>query len=203
MTLEANPFEFKSFNNTHPELQAGEVFSLNIDKDRDEHFDRLKYTAKRKGETAYDDEGKVLANKVPVFVSQEEVAEMNRKSRERFERARVETNYEITEQSGDAAPEVVHDLGIRKNNLEDALAEVRVDEETQKLMEGRKTRNYSIRWKGERVPRGAVVGGRKIQHTQNGHVHDASGEIIGTYERVKDSDGGPDDENEMMVYIKE
>lgn len=64
-----------SFNNTHPELQKGEVFLTNA---REWEWDSIPFQSKRRGETAYQTDGTLVSSDeeaFPVFVAQDEYAE--------------------------------------------------------------------------------------------------------------------------------
>ena len=62
---------------------------------------------------------------------------------------------------------------------------------------------YILRWEGNKVPRGAVVGSETLSWTQNGCAHNETGEIIGTYERVTEFSGDSGKEQVMIVYLNE
>ena len=57
---------------------------------------------------------------------------------------------------------------------------------------------FFLRWKGSKIPRGAVIRGRVVAWTQNGVVTDEKGEMIGTYSRLVEF--GPENEQQMVVY---
>jgi hypothetical protein len=62
----------------------------------------------------------------------------------------------------------------------------------------RSTSVFFLCWKGNKVPRGAVIRGQVVAWTQNGSVVAESGALIGTYERLVEF--GPGDEQQMLVY---
>ena len=62
---------------------------------------------------------------------------------------------------------------------------------------------YILRWEGNKVPRGAVVGSETLSWTQNGCAHNETGEIVGTYERVVEFGGDKGNEQAMIVYLND
>jgi hypothetical protein len=60
---------------------------------------------------------------------------------------------------------------------------------------------YVLRWEGNKVPYGAVIGTETIAWTQNGVVNNKSGKIIGTYERAIEFGGYTGREQVMVVYM--
>lgn len=67
-------------------------------------------------------------------------------------------------------------------------------------MKGSCKRAYVLRWEGNKVPRGAVVGDETLAWTQNGCAHNQSGDIVGTYERIVEFGGDSGNEQVMVVY---
>ncbi|MBP7708725.1 hypothetical protein KA107_03490, partial [Candidatus Pacearchaeota archaeon] len=59
---------------------------------------------------------------------------------------------------------------------------------------------YVLRWEGNKIPRGAVLGEETIAWTQNGCVNSKSGKMIGTYCRVVEFGGQSGKEQVMLVY---
>jgi hypothetical protein len=74
----------KNFNDTHPELQEGEVFLMNLlnfkegDSDfmlreDEETYRNLPYRSKRVGTNAYTTKGEPMPDSIPVFVLKSEL----------------------------------------------------------------------------------------------------------------------------------
>lgn len=88
----------------------------------------------------------------------------------------------------------------RSDDLNDGYAATGLEKTIRNLT--RKSESvFLIRWKGGRVPRGAIAGNKTIGFMQNGLVLDSESRYIGTYERIKDSDGGQNSENEVVVSL--
>ncbi len=62
----------------------------------------------------------------------------------------------------------------------------------------RQEKQYLLTWKGNKVPRGAIVGGHEIAWTQYGMVRDSDGKVIGYYERLVEW-GGKDQKDQTML----
>lgn len=98
------------------------------------------------------------------------------------------------------------DLG-GKYNFEALIAEIRVDALLQKCIEAC---NYVflLKWRGSKVPRGAVIGGHKIIWTQHGKIMTGeegkpwSGKHIGYYQRLIEFGGKDQDEHLMLAYLR-
>ncbi len=59
-------------------------------------------------------------------------------------------------------------------------------------------KQYRLSWKGNKVPRGAIVNSREIAWTQHGMVRDSCGTVIGYYERLVEW-GGDDKQDQVML----
>lgn len=59
-------------------------------------------------------------------------------------------------------------------------------------------KQYKLSWKGNKVPRGAVVDGHEIAWTQHGVVRDSDGAVMGYYERLVEW-GGEDEKDQAML----
>ena len=84
------------------------------------------------------------------------------------------------------------------------LENPQVDARLNALLERRRenaNHAYVLRWEGNKVPRGAVVGGETLAWTQNGTVHNQSGRIVGTYDRVVQFGGESGKEQVMIIYM--
>ena len=62
------------------------------------------------------------------------------------------------------------------------------------------TRVFKLTWRGNKVPRGAVVLGHEVAWTQNGLVTDVDRQNFATYDRLVEF--GPGDLQEMLVYTR-
>jgi hypothetical protein len=69
----------RNYNETHPELEEGEMFLTNS---VDENYTRIRWNTKRRGMQAYTIDGELLTGFIPVFVQKKEYEEGMKKYRE-------------------------------------------------------------------------------------------------------------------------
>src|SRR5690242_2886438 len=84
------------------------------------------------------------------------------------------------------------------------LGEPSLNDRVNSILDTMKTTSdqaYVLRWEGNKVPRGAVVGSETLSWTQNGCAHNQTGEIVGTYERLVEFGGASGKEQVMVVYL--
>jgi hypothetical protein len=101
--------------------------------------------------------------------------------------------YDVCEENG----EVKQDPTVR---LSDRVLESKI--KSLLIESSRRCRVFRVKWRGSKVPSGAIVGNSTIGWTQHGIVLDKSGNQIGSYTRVKEFDGPNHDEQEILVYLK-
>jgi len=110
--------------------------------------------------------------------------------------------YQVEEIFQDGEKLSSQDIGILHYNddLEHGKAAATLENISESISEKSK-RSFRIKWKGiSRVPRGAKVADKTINIIQDGSVYDTQSKVIGTYNRIKDSEG-KEGENEIVVHI--
>jgi hypothetical protein len=100
---------------------------------------------------------------------------------------------DITESTAISEPSKKVDLrgGPELNEIADRLMRMR-------RLHAKKV--FHLKWKGGKVPEGAVVDEKRIVYTRDGNV---TGErtSIGTYERLVEFGGENRDEHQMLVFM--
>lgn len=91
-------------------------------------------------------------------------------------------------------------LGDAKNTFEVKFQEAVLNELIGDLMKLSKDA-YFLSWTGNKIPRGADVGGFKIGWTQNGQVLSEDGEMIGVYDRTQEWGGESGKEQQMFIFL--
>ena len=65
------------------------------------------------------------------------------------------------------------------------------------------THDYIMRWKGSKIPRGAIIDGIAIVWTQHGIIIGENGEALGYYDRMREFGGDNHDEHAMLITTPE
>lgn len=90
---------------------------------------------------------------------------------------------------------------IIRPNLGDAITNLVVNDYLRKMRESSK-KTFHLKWKGGKVPSGAVIEGVEIGWTQHGRVIGINGETIGTYERMVECGGEEQKDQEILIFIQ-
>jgi hypothetical protein len=90
---------------------------------------------------------------------------------------------------------------IIRPNLGDPVANLIMNDLLKKMRESSK-KTFHLKWKGGKIPRGAIIEGVPIGWTQHGMVIGTNSEPIGTYERMVEFGGKDQTDQEILIFVQ-